>query len=568
MDSNMTSAKPKNGKTSSQDYMNLLYSDSESDSVPDLKLPPLRGKKQRRRGLRRQSDDGVCSLWMILKIIIFSVLLVSIITLGVVTYLTQQQISELKDHINTLENKNADISEELKDLSTKLKSVNTTTVLGQKTVKYGLDNLNRTISSMQKQITALNATSAVPQKGNTENTKETETVAKTVANIGSDLGHVETTVESLKSTQSSFTSQIKDLTSRITALERPGGREGGSTPSDVPDIEALLAEMNATFTHSLEQAMAQLDNQQTQLDAMGQFTQEVDGQVKNVSQAVANLTLTQQSLARLPSASPLGQHAQTEGEEGGDGQEVKVTLTQLQSQVQSLQLLVDQMQNRTQAGQATDGSEGTASSLDVQSLMKDHEDFVVFRTEVYEDIHSLNSTLDGVNMSVGTLNQDVDLLFSKLGTAMADISNVTSIVEGLTRLFQSQRDNNNDDKSKASDNNNNDNNQAFHTQASQGNTTQGTVERPAEETSSPVNVGEEKSDTSPSSHDHAGPPSEGGPKSGEADTLGPPPENRPGEMEPAGNLPAEAASTIETSEGSKPSEENNSTNTNSEITGM
>ena len=34
-------------KVTKQDYMNLLYTDSDSDHVPDLKLPPVKGKKRR-----------------------------------------------------------------------------------------------------------------------------------------------------------------------------------------------------------------------------------------------------------------------------------------------------------------------------------------------------------------------------------------------------------------------------------------------------------------------------------------------------------------------------------------
>lgn len=44
-----SNGKSKSLKASSQDYTNLLYSDSESDGkVPDLRLPPIKGKKQKR----------------------------------------------------------------------------------------------------------------------------------------------------------------------------------------------------------------------------------------------------------------------------------------------------------------------------------------------------------------------------------------------------------------------------------------------------------------------------------------------------------------------------------------
>lgn len=45
-----------------------------------------------------------------------------------------------------------------------------------------------------------------------------------------------------------------------------------------------------------------------------------------------------------------------------------------------------------------------------------------------------------VNESVGSLNKDVEDLFAKMGVAMTEISNVTSVVEGLTDFLQSQKE--------------------------------------------------------------------------------------------------------------------------------
>lgn len=42
--------------------------------------------------------------------------------------------------------------------------------------------------------------------------------------------------------------------------------------------------------------------------------------------------------------------------------------------------------NLTYGGAAVDSSSSTGSDSDIQALKKDHEEFVVFRTEVFQDI--------------------------------------------------------------------------------------------------------------------------------------------------------------------------------------
>ncbi|KAK7495888.1 hypothetical protein BaRGS_00012878 [Batillaria attramentaria] len=99
----MSKSASRNGKTSSQDYMNLLYSDSESDTVPDLRLPPLKGKKPKRSRRRNAESESICSPWIVLNVVTVIVLLAAMVTLGVITYWALQQIRELKDQINNFD---------------------------------------------------------------------------------------------------------------------------------------------------------------------------------------------------------------------------------------------------------------------------------------------------------------------------------------------------------------------------------------------------------------------------------------------------------------------------------
>ena len=57
---------------------------------------------------------------------------------------------------------------------------------------------------------------------------------------------------------------------------------------------------------------------------------------------------------------------------------------------------------------------------------------------VCECFQSLNSSLVSVNGSVSALNTDVGELFAKVSLAMTEISNVTTVVEGLTNFLHTK----------------------------------------------------------------------------------------------------------------------------------
>ncbi|KAL8562272.1 hypothetical protein ACOMHN_037228 [Nucella lapillus] len=408
----------------------LRSSDSDSSEVEEFSV------LESQKWTKRWPSPGCCSMCYTLTCIV--VLALCVLACGALIWMHLQlkhDFNQLKDRVNQVENKNAGTPGAFQDLQLKLKVLNKT-VSGFKTGTNGLQDLNKSILAMQKQITSLMAAAAEHKKtaqASESSTKENLAVAKTVADLGANLQLTQTAVETLKTSQKTFATQLETLTNRVLKLEKPGGRERGSSPSSSPQLQELLSQMNATFTQSVDMAMSKLDRQQSQLDVVDKFAQDLDKQLKNVSQAVADLSESQQHLTDL-----VNSH-QVKPTEGGKGD---AALTQLQGQMQRLQLMLDQMQsegakwNRT--GKGANSSELSPNSPVLQSLLKDHEDFVVFRTEVFQDITYLNSSVSQVNASVGVLNKDIEELFSKLGLAMSDLTNITAVVEGLARFLNAQ----------------------------------------------------------------------------------------------------------------------------------
>ncbi|GFO13273.1 EF-hand calcium-binding domain-containing protein 14 [Plakobranchus ocellatus] len=87
-------------KTNKQDYMNLLYSDSDSDHVPDLKLPPVKGKKQRRKKLTNMTkEDAGCDALCVFKTMLVLLVCATLVILAGLNIWTLQRVSDLQKQV-------------------------------------------------------------------------------------------------------------------------------------------------------------------------------------------------------------------------------------------------------------------------------------------------------------------------------------------------------------------------------------------------------------------------------------------------------------------------------------
>ncbi|KAJ8305407.1 hypothetical protein KUTeg_015952 [Tegillarca granosa] len=86
-----------NGNAPGQDIMMNLLGDS-TDSDPELlNLPPLKGKKpKKKRTYGGPSESSLCSMWTCMKITLFLVLIGGVCILGFITFWLAGQVGELQ----------------------------------------------------------------------------------------------------------------------------------------------------------------------------------------------------------------------------------------------------------------------------------------------------------------------------------------------------------------------------------------------------------------------------------------------------------------------------------------
>ncbi|KAK3090195.1 hypothetical protein FSP39_009937 [Pinctada imbricata] len=82
--------------------MNLLGESSESDNTTLLDLPPIKGKKPKRRKTNYGPPAASsCSLWFILKSFLILTLVCAVSVLGFVTVWLSGEVTELKNKLET-----------------------------------------------------------------------------------------------------------------------------------------------------------------------------------------------------------------------------------------------------------------------------------------------------------------------------------------------------------------------------------------------------------------------------------------------------------------------------------
>lgn len=348
----------------------------------------------------------------------------------------KRDFNDLRDRLQLVENKNAGIPEEFQALQSKLNLIDKS-LNDIRTGKHGLQSLNESIISMQVQIASLAATQQQQQQSiQTSNSHDNnhEDVAKTVADLGSGLHTAQNEISTIKESQKTFTSQLSELTTKVNSLENHGGREGGVSQSDTEGLQAMVTQINSTLSQTVAKAVTDLSKQQTHIEALDQFTQGLQTQVHKL---VLSLNASQHILqdALLPQNTTAG---------GAD------ELTQLQKKVDELQLTLEQgllllhhLQSeesnltKTESSSSTDLSSPSPSDTLFETLLKEHREFVHFKTEVYQDISILNATMAFVNGTIDILRKDTGDVSTKVSQAVQDISNITTVVENLVSFVHS-----------------------------------------------------------------------------------------------------------------------------------
>ncbi|XP_050403416.1 uncharacterized protein LOC126819431 isoform X1 [Patella vulgata] len=401
--------KPKNGRTTNQDYVNLLYSESDSDP-PDLKLPPLnKSKKSRKksRGLpfKTPSDEIIvshCSVGTFLKIVVVLFLLASVSVLGVLSVWLMRQVTELKNHLDLVESQNKQGGGDVVKLQTDLSSINKSL----ETYKLHNTKLQTNLTNLDSKYKTLIDTSSNLQKSlenikNLEKLSEIETLTRTLAAYGSDF----------KNWKKDLTAKTDDIIKRLTSLEtankgdiKKSESSMTSNPSSTPEI-AHLQQQIESLSHDIDEMNTTLLHKYDYLNTT--ITQKVS--------LLENSTLKLIQEINSKAAGSSSPAVETRIQDGVKDKDINGTggvgsLSNLTALVYNLQSNLSQLQT-------------------------DHSMFYNINHTIDELRTQTTSSIQSLNVTVVKMNKEVDQLFNKLTNNTNKLHRVDKTVEGIKQYL-------------------------------------------------------------------------------------------------------------------------------------
>ncbi|KAK3607527.1 hypothetical protein CHS0354_025780 [Potamilus streckersoni] len=242
--------KPKNGTTGDA-MMNLLGDTSSGSEVEWLNLPPIKGKKPRKKSSKRISSvEKGCSMCTFLKILLMLVLVVAVCILCVASFWLSMQLRNLRDDLKRMDVRGESSTEEISQVSNQLQEL-AKDVLRLKSGEQSLEQVFKNLTSFSQQLSQLSNTvdklgeglKAAPELKQIPD--KLQTVSTSVAALGSDLTGMKESIISHDKSLKDVTSQLSQLTESVDKLgkldNQPTGHiDTGSDNNQHPDGQGSL----------------------------------------------------------------------------------------------------------------------------------------------------------------------------------------------------------------------------------------------------------------------------------------------------------------------------------------
>ncbi|ESO86623.1 hypothetical protein LOTGIDRAFT_235252 [Lottia gigantea] len=448
--------KPKNGRTKNQDYVNLLYSESDSDDPPDLKLPSFNNKPKKSRKKRsslslRSSTDQIsdfkssCTGHSILKFFIVIVILLALSVLGFMTFWLLGKVTELRDQIEavvlitliacivasagliwmhfelkrdldnlrdrlvSVEFESKKDNEEFIKIQSDVKSLNKTVqIIKQENLvfKKNLSQLALRFKNITDQSSKL--TENLKSIQNLNKLSQIDTLSNTFAALGSDF----------KTFQKSISPTVDDLKKRVAALENKGGREV-DTPVDSKDGESKLVSVRQTFIE-LHEDIDSLNK--TILNTVNNLKTNISNRVKllenSVTNVLENISSNKTSSGMLASVPTDNMKEQISAVINDMIKKKELTMlstnnnmTSLQQQVSNLTSIVHEiMSNHSQIISDHSNMFANSQSLDIEDIEHQYQMLNKTVIKLHDDVEVLTSKLVGNTNKLHVVSTTVNAL--------------------------------------------------------------------------------------------------------------------------------------------------------------
>ncbi|KAL4235839.1 metal ion binding [Mactra antiquata] len=418
-----------NGPGESGDTLNLL--DSSDSDVEWLNLPPLKGKKpKKKRGLKVQRN-GDSSLWTFLKIFLVLVIVVAVVLLSITCAWLISQLNDVKESLRQLEVRSSKSSEDVDRLSPDLVNINKTlyrVISDINTVNTTVTQVSGTVIKLSHSVDAAPELKELPGK--------LQTVSKAMADLGSDVANMKDTFDSvgpfMKSTSDSLDKlekQIKDIQNK-TNSEIPEGREHGSATPDVQNALQVLSQQLLEVNSTLSTQVSVL------MKAHGQHEERLNQLESTTHTIVTNMSSLLSSLTSNNNVSPIDNTGVTDDYNSEQFNQSVTAIVQhvmlTDRQTQKVELLI---KNITTA---------LASLNEVKDKYEDLESSSNTDTEgiqpsSYVSVEMFDTLGDGFADQISSINSSLDVLKSDVKTMSNLLSHHSTAISNLTHQLDATK---------------------------------------------------------------------------------------------------------------------------------
>ncbi|XP_064604637.1 early endosome antigen 1-like isoform X2 [Liolophura sinensis] len=245
-----------------KDLMKLIDSVSDSDTVELLTLPPPK-KSSSKPSKRRKSHSygqNMCSIWVLLKMILALVLIGAMSFFGVTTFQLTKRVEDLQAQVKKIqaENSNQGVPAELESIKSQLQDWNKT-LLGYRSGKQGLEEVIKNLTTVSQQVKLLQTllTEIKKKMGQhpDESSMDGQNLAKSMADIGSDL---ETVKKQHAQLEDKTKKNIQKLEDRVAQLENQLKMMVMPSLPPTPAVASMNKEQTTELTLQLEQMQKEL----------------------------------------------------------------------------------------------------------------------------------------------------------------------------------------------------------------------------------------------------------------------------------------------------------------------
>lgn len=423
------------------DTLNLL--DSTDSDVEWLNLPPIKGKKPKKKKSKKTHKDTGCSLWSFMRIFLQLSVLGVVVLLCVVCVWLTSQLNDVRLRMENMESRSSMSIGDLEKLFQQVAGLNRSLDLHGKT----LDTLTSNMSSINIQVTQLSGRvdkvmdglKAAPELKLLP--EKLQTVSQSVAAIGADVSGMKETLATVQPFVKSATEKFEELTKQVQDITNKNSDGIATTDNPVinPELEnnmlklsQQMSDVNSTVFTQMSALIKSNGQHEERLTHLEDITKQLS---KNMSSLTSDHTSISSEHASISS-----DHSSINDDYTSDKFKTSVTdivqdILANESPASSSSKVDGIMANISKVLDNLKGVEAKYKTLETLGEPGDQTSGKYVTLEMFQTLgDGFHAKVEGLNSSFIKLQADVSTMSSLLTKQANTVTNLTYQVEG-TKMF-------------------------------------------------------------------------------------------------------------------------------------